>query len=96
MYWWQLYLPLELFTMDRYACWKKNISFKERFSPTTQRFKNAPFTTELYMEIEKSMAESSNWVHDRAAGLGADIPNPEVLKKYLDDCETFVKINRPK
>ncbi|MDS9470865.1 AAA family ATPase [Sporosarcina pasteurii] len=70
----------------------------QRFSPAihTQRLKKAPFTTELYTEIEKGMAESSNWVHDRASGLGEETPEPEVLKKYLDDCEAFIKKNRPK
>lgn len=68
----------------------------QRFSPAiqTQRLKQAPFTTELYLEIEKGMKNCSNWVHDRASGLGEEIPNAETLKEYLDDCEKFIRKNR--
>lgn len=68
----------------------------QRFNPAiqTQRLKRAPFTTELYLEIETGMKNCSNWVHDRASGLGEEIPEPKILKVYLDDCEKFIKENR--
>lgn len=69
----------------------------QRFNPAiqTQRLKRAPFTTELYLEIETGMRNCSNWVHDRASGLGEEIPEPTILKEYLGACEKFVKENRP-
>lgn len=68
----------------------------QRFNPAiqTQRLKRAPFTTELYLKIETGMKNCSNWVHDRAAGLGEEIPEPTILKEYLDTCEEFIKENR--
>lgn len=70
----------------------------QRFNPAiqTQRLKRAPFTTELYLEIETGMKKCSNWVHDRASGLGEEIPVPKILREYLNDCEEFIKKNRAK
>lgn len=70
----------------------------ERFSPAiqTQRLLKATFTRELYETIEKGMYDCSNWVHDRASGLGEYIPKPEELELYLNECEQFIKKNRPK
>ncbi|WP_037621217.1 AAA family ATPase [Streptococcus parauberis] len=70
----------------------------QRFGPAihTQNLKKAPFTKDLYFELEKGMTNCSKWVHDRAAGLGEAIPEPQELKAYLKDCEDFVKTNRPK
>ncbi|MER1987366.1 MAG: AAA family ATPase [Solibacillus sp.] len=70
----------------------------QRFNPAiqTQRLKRAPFTTELYLEIETGMRNCSNWVHDRASGLGEEIPEPTILKDYLSACEKFIKENRPR
>lgn len=69
----------------------------QRFNPAiqTQRLKRAPFTIELYLEIETGMRNCSNWVHDRASGLGEEIPEPTTLKEYLGACEKFIKENRP-
>ncbi|HGF7721255.1 TPA: AAA family ATPase [Enterococcus faecium] len=69
----------------------------QRFSPAiqTQRLRKALFTKELYLEVERGMTDCSNWVHDRAAGLGENIPEPEQLEKYLKACECFVKTNNP-
>ncbi|MYL58642.1 AAA family ATPase [Virgibacillus halodenitrificans] len=70
----------------------------QRFSPAiqTQRLEKAPFTSELYTEVREGMKNCSNWVHDRASGLGEETPEPAILKGYLDDCERFIKTNRPK
>lgn len=70
----------------------------QRYSPAiqTQRLKKAPFTTALYEELEAGMASCSNWVHDRAGGLGEGIPEPEELKSYLANCRDFVKNNKAK
>jgi energy-coupling factor transporter ATP-binding protein EcfA2 len=70
----------------------------QRFSPAiqTQRLEKAPFTSELYLEVQEGMKNCSNWVHDRASGLGEETPEPAMLKEYLDDCEKFIKENRPK
>ncbi|WP_242423152.1 hypothetical protein [Enterococcus faecium] len=57
--------------------------------------RKALFTKELYLEVERGMTDCSNWVHDRAAGLGENIPEPEQLEKYLKACECFVKTNNP-
>lgn len=65
----------------------------QRFNPAiqTQRLRDAPFTPELYLEIERGMGNCSNWVHDRAAGLGEEVPSPEMLEGYLRDCDEFIK-----
>ncbi|MDT2834331.1 AAA family ATPase [Vagococcus carniphilus] len=70
----------------------------QRFSPAiqTQSLKQATFTKELYSEVEVGMTNCSNWVHDRAAGLGEEVPEPKDLIIYLETCEKFVKTNRPK
>lgn len=70
----------------------------QRFSPAiqTQRLKNALFTKDLYQEVENGMSNCSNWVHDRAAGLGEAIPNPDELLEYLETCNSFQKSNEPK
>ena len=70
----------------------------QRFSPAiqTQRLKNALFTKDLYQEVENGMSNCSNWVHDRAAGLGEAIPNPDELLEYLEACNSFQKSNKPK
>lgn len=69
----------------------------QRFNPSiqTQRLKKAKFTTELYKEIEQEMSNCSKWVHDRASNLGEDFPKPDTLKIYLENCESFIKVNNP-
>lgn len=69
----------------------------QRFNPAiqTQRLKQVVFTQELYQEVEKGMTKCSNWVHDRASGLGEEIPTPDQLAEYLTECKIFVKNNRP-
>lgn len=69
----------------------------QRFSPAveTQRLKKAVFTKELYDELEKEMSSCSDWVHDRASGLGEMTPSPEELSEYLKTCDEFIKKNKP-
>ena len=69
----------------------------QRFSPAiqTQRLKKALFTKELYLDIEIGMTTCSNWVHDRASGLGEEVPSPGELRDYLESCGEFVKANNP-
>lgn len=68
----------------------------QRYNPCiqTQRLKKAPFTVALYNQIEAGMSECSNWVHDRARGLNADVPTTEQLKDSISVFENFVKSNR--
>ncbi|MBO1095514.1 recombination protein RecF [Enterococcus casseliflavus] len=70
----------------------------QRFSPAiqTQSLKQATFTKELYSEIEIGMTNCSKWVHDRATGLGDEVPDSKDLALYLESFENFVKTNRPK
>ena len=54
----------------------------------TQKLKKVIVTNELILEIEKGMMESSNWLHDAAAGLNP--PAPDTTKaesdlKYFED-----------
>lgn len=69
----------------------------QRFNPAiqTQRLKDATYTKSLYAIVEKGMGDCSNWVHDRAATLGESYPTPLILRGYLDNCQKFVKDNRP-
>lgn len=69
----------------------------QRYSPAiqTQRLKTATFTIKLYDEVELGMSNCSKWVHDRAGGLGEEVPEPSELREYLSNCEAFVKKNRP-
>lgn len=65
----------------------------QRFNPAiqTQRLKKAPFTIDLYEEIEKGMGDCSNWVHDQARAINQDAPNTTELNVFLNSFETFVK-----
>lgn len=70
----------------------------QRYNPCvqTQRLAKAPFTIELYGEVEKGMTECSSWVHDRAKALNGGVPTTDELKTYIDTFNEFVKKNRPK
>lgn len=69
----------------------------QRFSPAiqTKSLEKATFTKELYSEVNVGMTNCSNWVHDRAAGLGEEVPEPKDLRIYLESCNQFIKTNRP-
>lgn len=63
----------------------------QRFNPAiqTQRLSKAPFTHELYTELETGMTDCSNWVHDQAAALNREIPTYEKLTEWLDTFENY-------
>ena len=89
----------ELWCTDLRKTWERGIEEKlfngavERYRPSieTQKLKNAPYTKELYSEIEMGMSECSNWMHDRSPELGAKVPTPEELSGYLKHCDDFMK-----
>lgn len=70
----------------------------QRYNPCvqTQRLKRAPFSTELYDELEKGMDECSAWCHDQARAINGKIPTAEELKGYIDCFEKYCKKHRPK
>ena len=49
----------------------------------TQKLKKIEITEELLTEIEAGMTESSNWIHDSAAGLNPPIPTTEEANEAL-------------
>lgn len=65
----------------------------QRYNPCvqTQRLKKAPFTQDLYSELEAGMTECSAWCHDQARAINGDIPTAEDLKKYIECFEKYWK-----
>lgn len=65
----------------------------QRFSIGVQtlRLKNVEVTDELIAEIENGMTESSNWLHDAAAGLNPKAPDTIKAQQDLNDLEEFAK-----
>jgi len=65
----------------------------ERFSIGVQtlRLKSVVVTTDLIVEIEHGMTESSNWLHDAAAGLNPKPPDTNKAETDLKDLEEFAK-----
>jgi energy-coupling factor transporter ATP-binding protein EcfA2 len=63
----------------------------ERFAPgvSTLKLKKLQITPEMLKEVETGMTESSNWVHDSAAGLNPDIPDLVKAKNDLDQIDKF-------
>lgn len=70
----------------------------QRYNPCvqTQRLKKAPFTQDLYIELEKGMTECSAWCHDQARAINGEVPTAEDLKKYIECFENYCKHNRAK
>jgi len=70
----------------------------QRFNPSvqTQRLKKAPFTHELYQQVEDGMATCSKWVHDQARAINVCIPDTKELTSFISSFSEFVKQNRPK
>lgn len=69
----------------------------QRYNPCvqTQRLKKAPFTQELYCELERGMTECSAWCHDQARAINGNTPSAEDLKNYIDCFEKYWKKNKP-
>jgi len=65
----------------------------ERFSIKVQtlKLKNVIVTDDLISEIEKGMTESSNWLHDAAAGLNPTPPDTIKADSDLKAIEDFAK-----
>lgn len=65
----------------------------ERFSIGVQtlRLKKIVVSPELVAEIEHGMTESSNWLHDAAAGLNPEPPDTNKAEADLNDLEMFAK-----
>lgn len=65
----------------------------ERFSIGVQtlKLKQVIVTNELIAEIEHGMTESSNWLHDAAAGLNPKPPDTNKAEADLNDIEEFAK-----
>ena len=65
----------------------------QRFDPAihTQSLKKAPFTPELYAELDNGMTECSKWVHDQAAAINREIPTHAKLTEWLDTFENYYK-----
>lgn len=69
----------------------------QRYDPRvqTQRLKKAPFTQDLYTELENGMTECSAWCHDQARAINGNIPTADDLKGYIDCFEKYCKKYRP-
>lgn len=65
----------------------------QRYNPCvqTQRLKKAPFTHDLYTELEHGMTECSAWCHDQARAINANIPSVDDLKSYIECFEKYCK-----
>lgn len=65
----------------------------QRYNPCvqTQRLKKAPFTQELYSELEQGMTECSAWCHDQARAINGNIPTVDDLREYIDCFEKYCK-----
>ena len=65
----------------------------QRYNPCvqTQRLRKAPFTHELYTELEHGMTECSAWCHDQARAINANIPSVDDLKSYIECFEKYCK-----
>jgi len=63
----------------------------ERFSRDIQtlKLKDVVVTDDLIEEIERGMTESSNWLHDAAAGLNPTPPDTTKAKNDLGDLVKF-------
>ena len=65
----------------------------QRYNPCvqTQRLKKAPFTQNLYTELEHGMTECSAWCHDQARAINGNIPSADDLKSYIACFEKYCK-----
>jgi len=65
----------------------------QRFSPgiQTKRLEKAKFSISYYKEIEKGMAECSDWVHDQSSAINAPAPNTAKLELFLNNFKEFAR-----
>lgn len=70
----------------------------QRYNPCvqTQRLKKAPFTRDLYIELERGMSECSAWCHDQARAINVDVPSVDDLKFYIECFEKYCKTYKAK
>ena len=70
----------------------------QRYNPCvqTQRLRKAPFTHDLYTELENGMTECSAWCHDQARSINGNIPDVESLTKYIRCFEDYCKAHKAK
>ena len=70
----------------------------QRYNPCvqTQRLKKAPFSPELYEELENGMTQCSAWCHDQASAINGTIPSLDNLKEYIECFENYCKKNKAK
>lgn len=70
----------------------------QRYNPCvqTQRLRKAPFTQNLYTELERGMMECSAWCHDQARAINSNIPSVDDLKSYIDCFEKYCKLYKAK
>ena len=70
----------------------------QRYNPCvqTQRLKKAPFTQNLYSELERGMTECSAWCHDQARAINGNIPTADDLKDYIECFENYWRQYKPK
>lgn len=70
----------------------------QRYNPCvqTQRLKNAPFTQDLYLELQQGMTDCSAWCHDQARAINGSIPTADDLRGYIDCFEKYCKKYRQK
>ncbi|MFT3984553.1 MAG: AAA family ATPase [Lachnospiraceae bacterium] len=68
----------------------------QRYNPCvqTKRLKKAPFSPELYEELENGMTLCSAWCHDQASAINGTVPSLEELKGFIECFETYCKKNR--
>ena len=65
----------------------------QRYNPCvqTQKLRKAPFTQNLYAELEHGMTECSAWCHDQARAINGNIPSVDDLKSYIECFEKYCK-----
>ena len=70
----------------------------QRYNPCvqTQRLRKAPFTQNLYTELERGMTKCSAWCHDQARAINSNIPSVDDFKSYIDCFEKYCKQHKAK
>ena len=69
---------------------------EQRNGANFQRLRKAPFTQNLYTELELGMTECSAWCHDQARAINSKIPSVADLQSYIDCFEKYCKQHKAK